>query len=87
MFNQFSSIYTHGFLRVAVCVPSVRVADPAFNIERTIALAQQASTQGAALALFPELGISAYLTKPIKRATLMEAVQKYTGTKNSTEKE
>ncbi|MEM7538663.1 MAG: NAD(+) synthase [Chloroflexota bacterium] len=60
MSNQFSSIYTHGFLRVAVCIPAVRVADPVFNVERTIALAQQASAQGVALALFPELGISAY---------------------------
>ncbi|EFO81618.1 NAD synthetase [Oscillochloris trichoides DG-6] len=56
----FFSIYTHGFARVAVCVPALRVAEPAFNAERTIALAQQASAAHAALALFPELGLSAY---------------------------
>ncbi len=57
---NFFSLYTHGFARVAVCVPALRVADPAFNAKRTIALAQQASAAHAALALFPELGLSAY---------------------------
>jgi len=56
----FQSIYAHGFIRAAVCTPFLRVADPRFNIERTIGLARRASAQGAALALFPELGISAY---------------------------
>ncbi|WP_174842858.1 NAD(+) synthase [Candidatus Oscillochloris fontis] len=57
---NFFSLYTHGFARVAVCVPALRVAEPAFNAERTIALAQQSSAAHAALALFPELGLSAY---------------------------
>lgn len=60
MSRPFRSIYTHGFVRAAVCVPAVRVAEPAFNAERTVALARQASARGAALALFPELGLSAY---------------------------
>ena len=60
MTNAFTSIYTHGFMRVAVCVPHVRVADPAFNTEHTIGLARQASDMGASVALFPELGISSY---------------------------
>ena len=38
----------------------MRVADPNFNTERTLCLARRASDKGAALALFPELGISAY---------------------------
>jgi NAD+ synthase (glutamine-hydrolysing) len=50
----------HGFARVAAAVPRVRVADPAFNAERTIALARRADAQHAALAVFPELGLSAY---------------------------
>lgn len=58
--QPFFSIYRHGLLRAAVCVPFVRVADPAYNVERTIGLAQRASEQHAALALFPELGLSAY---------------------------
>lgn len=58
--RRFGSIYTHGFLRAAVCVPHVKVAAPTFNAERTIALAARASEMNATVALFPELGISAY---------------------------
>jgi len=41
-------------------VPSLRVADPVFNVQRTIELARRASEAQVAVALFPELGISAY---------------------------
>src|SRR5690606_93551 len=58
--QDFFSIHRHGFVRTAVCLPSVRVADPAHNGERTIGLARRASVAGASLALFPELGLSAY---------------------------
>ncbi len=57
---SFHSIYAHGFARAAVCIPHVRVADPKFNAEHTVGLARRASELHAALALFPELGISAY---------------------------
>src|SRR5262245_51535947 len=60
MRERFYSIYSHGFIRAAVCIPSLRVADPGFNLERTLELAKQASKAGVAVALFPELGISAY---------------------------
>ncbi len=60
MTEDFNSIYSHGFVRVAVCVPHVRVADPEFNTTHTLALAARASEAGAAVALFPELGISSY---------------------------
>src|ERR1700757_2574200 len=60
MRGRFDSIYTHQFIRAAVCVPALRVADPEFNVERTIGLARQASEANVAIALFPELGISAY---------------------------
>lgn len=56
----FSSIYRHGFARAAVGVPAVRVADPAFNAAGTVELARRAHRAGAALCLFPELGLSAY---------------------------
>ena len=56
----FDSIYSHGFIRAAVCIPFLKVADPAFNMERTVKLAHRASAMHAAVALFPELGISAY---------------------------
>jgi NAD+ synthase (glutamine-hydrolysing) len=60
MSASFHSIYSHGFVRAAVGIPYVKVADPAFNTDRTIGLAKQASDMGAAVILFPELGISAY---------------------------
>ena len=58
--RPFNSIYRHGFARVAVCIPRVRVAAAELNAERTLALAQRASDDRAVVALFPELGLSAY---------------------------
>src|SRR5690606_32678908 len=60
MLLPFNSIYRHGFIRATVCVPYVRVAEPQYNLEHTLDLARRASAMHAALALFPELGISAY---------------------------
>jgi len=60
MSKPFYSIYSHGFIRAAVGVPYLRVADPTFNAERTLELARQASQRSAAVVLFPELGLSAY---------------------------
>jgi NAD+ synthase (glutamine-hydrolysing) len=58
--GDFHSIYAHGYVRGAVCIPRVRIADPAHNVERTLALAQHAHELHAGIALFPELGLSAY---------------------------
>lgn len=58
--NAFFNLYHHEFIRVAVGVPEVRVADPEFNTEKTIELAEQALDGKAVLAVFPELGLSAY---------------------------
>jgi len=58
--RPYTSIYAQGFARVAVCVPLVDLGDPSLNAERTIALARQASDRNAAVALFPELGLSGY---------------------------
>src|SRR3954470_13965286 len=60
MQRPFTSLYTHGLARVAAAVPHLRPAEPAFNAERTLALAARASEAEAALVAFPELGISAY---------------------------
>ena len=56
----FHSPYAHGFARVAVATPFVRVADPEYNVDRTLALARRASELRAVVTIFPELGISAY---------------------------
>ena len=72
--NSFYSPYTHGFVRACVCVPFLRVADPAYNAQQTIGLAKQASERGAALALFPELGLSAYTNEDLfHQDALLEA--------------
>ena len=63
----FESIYRHGYVRVAAAVPRVRIGDPAFNAERTIALVRQAHDQDAALVVFPELGLSAYTSEDLFR--------------------
>ncbi len=57
---DFHSIYRHGFLRVAVCIPRVRIADPAFNALQTIEALETCQARGTALALFPELNLSGY---------------------------
>jgi NAD+ synthase (glutamine-hydrolysing) len=60
MKDHFFNLYSHNFIRAAVAIPKIRVADPAFNSSQTIALMKQAIEHKAVLALFPELGISAY---------------------------
>src|SRR6185503_21202520 len=60
MSGRFDSIYSHRFARAAVCIPLLRVADPEYNLEQTVALSRQASDANVAVALFPELGLSAY---------------------------
>ena len=72
--KPFDSLYTHGFIRACVCVPFLRVADPTYNAQQTLGLAQQASDLGAAVALFPELGLSAYSNEDLfHQDALLEA--------------
>jgi NAD+ synthase (glutamine-hydrolysing) len=71
---MFDNIYNHGFARVAVCIPQVKVADPAANAAETLRLAQEAHAKSCALALFPELGISAYTNEDLfHQDALLEA--------------
>lgn len=70
----FESIYRHGFARTAVCIPFVRLGDPAVNAERTIALARRAHEARAVIALFPELGLSGYSNEDLfHQDSLLEA--------------
>jgi NAD+ synthase (glutamine-hydrolysing) len=71
----FHSLYRHGFARVAVAVPHVRVADPKYNAERTLEMARQSAKHHAVLTLFPELGISAYSCEDLfQQDALLDAV-------------
>src|SRR5947209_4834070 len=74
--TPFDSIYSHGFVRAAVCIPFVRVADPEFNAAHTLELARRASEMHAAVALFPELGLSAYSNDDLfHQDALLEATE------------
>src|SRR5690242_3246388 len=70
--RSFDSLYSHGFARVAAAVPEVRIADPAFNAERTIELARRAADAGAALIVFPELCLSAYSNEDLFREQALQ---------------
>jgi len=58
--ETFLDVRRHGFARVAVCVPAVRVADPAFNAAAHLSELQAAHEAGAHYAVCPELGLSSY---------------------------
>ena len=58
--DDFFNLYRHGFVRVAVATPALRVADPAFNVQGTLALMREAARHQALLCVFPELGLSCY---------------------------
>jgi NAD+ synthase (glutamine-hydrolysing) len=58
--KEFFSLYSHQFARVAVATPRVRIGDPEANLEATLELMRQAAREKAVLAVFPELGLSAY---------------------------
>jgi NAD+ synthase (glutamine-hydrolysing) len=58
--TNFFNLYSHNFVRVAIGIPQVRVADPAFNVAQIVALMRQAAERKALLVVFPELSLSAY---------------------------
>ena len=60
MAGDFLDVRDHGYARVAVCVPEMRVADPGFNAEAHVRLLERVHAEGAHYALCPELGLSSY---------------------------
>jgi NAD+ synthase (glutamine-hydrolysing) len=73
---SFLNPYRHGFARVAVAVPRMRIADPAFNAAETIEMLRQAAAQGAVVVAFPELGLSAYTCDDLfHQRALLEACE------------
>jgi len=78
--KNFFNIYAHGFIRAAVCIPEVKVADVDFNVRATLKLARQAAANHAVFALFPELGISAYSNEDLfHQEALLQAVREALG--------
>jgi NAD+ synthase (glutamine-hydrolysing) len=58
--KTFFNLHSHGMLRAAVASPKLLVADPNFNVARTVEMARAADAQHASVVLFPELGLSGY---------------------------
>ena len=58
--KDFFNLYRHGFARLAVATPRVRVGDPQYNVEATVELMRAAAREKAVAVVFPELGLSAY---------------------------
>jgi len=56
----FHSLYKQGFVRVAVATPRLEVASPAANVAEMLVIAREIAMTQAVLAVFPELGVSAY---------------------------
>ncbi|WP_129305088.1 NAD(+) synthase [Streptomyces sp. L2] len=57
---NFSSIYQHGFARVAACTGHAAVAEPHTNAEAVLRQARHCAEDGVAVAVFPELCLSGY---------------------------
>ncbi|MEU1168484.1 nitrilase-related carbon-nitrogen hydrolase, partial [Streptomyces sp. NPDC005921] len=57
---NFWSIYEHGFARVAACTGHTVIADPLANAEAVLRQARRCAEDGAAVAVFPELGLTGY---------------------------
>ncbi len=73
---SFHSIYRHGFARVAACTMPVQLADPHANALATAGLAAECASEGAVLAVFPELGLSGYTIDDLRQQdALLDAVE------------
>jgi len=72
--GDFFSLYRHGFARVALATPSVSIGDPRANLDAHVELMQRAARGKAVLAVFPELGLSAYSCEDLfHQQALLEA--------------
>jgi NAD+ synthase (glutamine-hydrolysing) len=74
--SSFFNLHTHGFVRVATGTPALRVADPAFNVDRAIEMLRTASAKKSSLLLFPELALSGYaIDDLLQQSALLDAVE------------
>src|SRR5215468_4423898 len=78
--EDFFNLYNHAFIRAAVAVPRVRVADPAFNAREVVELMAEAVARRATVVLFPELCLSAYSCEDLfHQGALIEACRSALG--------
>jgi len=52
--------FRHGFVRVGAAVPQLKVADPAYNMERIYEILQEADRKKISVLVFPELCLTGY---------------------------
>ena len=72
----FRSLYRHGFARVAACTGRSYPAQPDRNADAVLGLARTCHEAGAAVAVFPELTLSAYAIEDLLlQQTLLDAVE------------
>ncbi|WP_246688220.1 NAD(+) synthase [Methylobacterium sp. WL120] len=78
--KDFQSLYAQGFARVAACTGRSHPGDPERNADAILALAERCHGQGVAVAVFPELALSAYAIEDLLlQATLLDAVEAAAG--------
>ncbi len=74
--QTFRSLYGQGFARIAACTGRSEPGDPERNADAILALAQRCHEAGAAVAVFPELCVSAYAIEDLfLQETLLDAVE------------
>ncbi|MBF5094720.1 NAD(+) synthase [Azospirillum sp. INR13] len=73
---SFTSIYRHGFARVAACTTRCTPADPAANAAAVLEAARACHDKSVAVALFPELALSGYaIDDLLMQDPLIDAVE------------
>ncbi|WP_042699380.1 NAD(+) synthase [Azospirillum sp. B506] len=73
---SFTSIYRHGFARVAACTTRGTPADPAANAAAVLEAARACHDKSVAVALFPELALSGYaIDDLLMQDPLIDAVE------------
>jgi len=73
---SFTSIYRHGFARVAACTTRSTPADPAANAAAVLEAARACHDKSVAVALFPELALSGYaIDDLLMQDPLIDAVE------------
>ena len=76
MTTDFFDPARHGFVRIGVCTPRVRPADPVANGAACEAMLAEAEAAGVSVLVFPELCLSAYAVDDLfQQDVLLDAVQ------------
>lgn len=69
-----------GFVKVAAAVPSVKVADPAYNAAQMETCLRQAVREGVRAVVFPELGVTGYTCGDLfLKPLLLDAAERVLG--------